>query len=1090
MARTLAEAYVAIRGNTLLLKRDVEKGAAEAGTTAGKAFSTALIVSGAVAVGVGVLLEKSIKAAGDFQASMVRLTTSANETGTATSGNLKLVSDGILAMAGPLATSVTALSKAMYTVESGGFHGAAGLLVLKAAAQGAKAENADLTTVTDAVTSALTDYHLSADQSAYVTTKLVATTAAGKTTFEQLAGSLHSVLPAASAAHISLDDILGDLASMTLHGISADQATQNLTDVIRHMQAPTAVQAKELSLLGLTTNQLASDLKSKGLSGTLGEISDRIVKLMPPGTDKVIGDLRTSLGSLSPAVRELGDRLVAGTISAREYRVESMKMDPISRSQASSFAALAGSTHRIGDEQVSGAQVLQTYGGALQKATGDATGMNVALMLTGENAGVTTGAIRSIGAASTEAGGNVKGWSDIQGTFNFKLGALKATAESTGIQLGTQLLPIVGHLVDAIKDMVTRLGDAVTWLGKHGTAVKTAAIVIGSLTTAVLLYNATVAISALATSGWAVAMGAIAFVKLIGSVRSLRDAMVLLDLAMDANPIGLIVVAIAALVAGVLYCWFHFRGFRVFLIDTWLRLKEGALEWWHSMVTVFNDVSAWCLKVGRSFMDFMHTVENAWHNIEHWTDDARIFVVHVFNDIGHWLTVSLPHAWSVLTANIADAWHNIQHWTDNARVFLVNIFNDIGHWLTVSLPHAFSAGVAAIGNAWDALRAKAREPIAFVVNSVINPLIGGFNRVAGAFGLHPNLSPIGGFDTGGYTGPGGKHEPAGVVHRDEYVIPKEVVKQLGVPFFDALIGRGGGSSRLSQFPGDGSQGIVLPGYADGGLVGFLKDVWGAVSDPAKLIRGPAEAALSKIPGGGAIKDMAGGAGRTLLGGLLDWVKSQASKFFGSSSGLSSSQMAALAAAGGSAAAAMSMLRAQIGKPYGWAMAGPGAFDCSGLISAVWNVLHGRAPFSHTFSTSNEAGFFPIGGIGGILSAGWTNPGESGVGGGPGGVGHTAGILAGMPFESTGSQGVHWGSGVTPLGRFAHIGHFDSGGAWPSGTLGYNGSGRTEHVATGQAMDAVVDRLERLIAAVERVAPGVGNEINRTGRSVVQVARAH
>lgn len=60
------------------------------------------------------------------------------------------------------------------------------------------------------------------------------------------------------------------------------------------------------------------------------------------------------------------------------------------------------------------------------------------------------------------------------------------------------------------------------------------------------------------------------------------------------------------------------------------------------------------------------------------------------------------------------------------------------------------------------------------------------------------------FDSGGYTGPGGKYEPAGIVHRDEVVLPKEVVRR------DASFLR----SRYGYLPGmDG-----LPGYAGGGMV--------------------------------------------------------------------------------------------------------------------------------------------------------------------------------------------------------------------------------------------------------------------------------
>ncbi|AUQ49571.1 phage tail tape measure protein, lambda family [Phaeobacter inhibens] len=52
---------------------------------------------------------------------------------------------------------------------------------------------------------------------------------------------------------------------------------------------------------------------------------------------------------------------------------------------------------------------------------------------------------------------------------------------------------------------------------------------------------------------------------------------------------------------------------------------------------------------------------------------------------------------------------------------------------------------------------------------------GGFLKILG-----------GGFASGGYTGDGGKFEPAGVVHRGEYVMSKEATKAIGVPQLEAL----------------------------------------------------------------------------------------------------------------------------------------------------------------------------------------------------------------------------------------------------------------------------------------------------------------
>lgn len=61
------------------------------------------------------------------------------------------------------------------------------------------------------------------------------------------------------------------------------------------------------------------------------------------------------------------------------------------------------------------------------------------------------------------------------------------------------------------------------------------------------------------------------------------------------------------------------------------------------------------------------------------------------------------------------------------------------------------------------------------------------------------------YASGGYTGRGAKYEPAGVVHKGEYVIPKNMVNQsTGLPYADAL-------GKLTR----GSSG---PGYATGGFV--------------------------------------------------------------------------------------------------------------------------------------------------------------------------------------------------------------------------------------------------------------------------------
>jgi TP901 family phage tail tape measure protein len=149
--------------------------------------------------------------------------------------------------------------------------------------------------------------------------------------------------------------------------------------------------------------------------------------------------------------------------------------------------------------------------------------------------------------------------------------------------------------------------------------------------------------------------------------------------------------------------------------------------------------------------------------------------------------------------------------------------------------------------------------------------------------------------------------------------------------------------------------------------------------------------------------------------------------------------------GGSAS---SFLHAQDGKPYVWASAGPGGYDCSGIVSAVYNLLHGKSPYHHTFSTAGlPGGWFTKPGIGGPLTAAWSNPGEAPA---SSTTGHMMGMAGGLTFESTGSRGVHLGASTRRLTDFAHIAHYGEGGhvAMKNGgtivepVFGVGASGRT------------------------------------------------
>ncbi len=87
-----------------------------------------------------------------------------------------------------------------------------------------------------------------------------------------------------------------------------------------------------------------------------------------------------------------------------------------------------------------------------------------------------------------------------------------------------------------------------------------------------------------------------------------------------------------------------------------------------------------------------------------------------------------------------------------------------------------------------------------------------FNIFKGGGGGFPS-APGGLYSDGGYTGDGGKYQPAGVVHKGEYVFDQAAVKAAGGPAAMEAMRRG------------------LKGYADGGYVGAMPSM-PALSSPS------------------------------------------------------------------------------------------------------------------------------------------------------------------------------------------------------------------------------------------------------------------
>lgn len=555
--------------------------ATESGLAA-KTLKMAAVASAAVAIAVGVIADKSIKAGGDFQAGMIRMVTSAGESKEALAG----VSKGVLDISVQTGTATDELVKGLYMIESAGFHGAGGIEVLKASSQGAREEGAGLAEVANAVTSALNSYSLGADHSVEITNAFVAATGQGKMKMSDLAKSLSTVLPIAAAAGININQVSGAIATMTAQGMTAQQSTEYLSHTIQKLQSPTIDQTKYMAQMGLDAQDVSAKLGERGLTGTLELIYKSIMDHMDPAMSKTVvsafnqskaaaDDLQIVLKNMPDSMKKISQGLLDGSVSTKDYTTDIKNMGGPQYAMGKQFMALIANADGFNSMLKSGQPAALTFTASLKKMLGDSTSLSTALLLGGDHAAAFSDNVDIIAKASKNAGSDVKGWDEIQGTFNFKMSQLKAALKAAEIGIGTGLLPMVSKIAEKIVAVVMPISE---WITKHEKLTAIILLSIGAFTAII----ATILIIVMVSSKIALAFRAV-------------------GLAMDflaANPIILVLAALVIIA--------------ILIATHWTQTKEILAAVWDWIVSAAHNVADFFIRVWK---DAVRLFDEIWAEI-------------------------------------------------------------------------------------------------------------------------------------------------------------------------------------------------------------------------------------------------------------------------------------------------------------------------------------------------------------------------------------------------------------------------------------------------------------------------------------------
>jgi len=243
-----------------------EKGLANFGKKATKAGTT---MTKGLTLPLALVAGAAVKSAVGFESSMTKIQSLVGLSADAVEGFTK----DVKGLAGETARAPKELADAMFFVTSAGLRGAEATDVLAASAKAAAVGLGDTATIADLATSALNAYGSDVISATDATDVMVAAVREGKLEADELAGSMGRVLPVASSMGVSFNEVGAAFASMSRTGTNANEAATQLRSIMVSLLKPTKQAEDALEGMGLSSEQLRTQMREEGLLSTLQTLS-------------------------------------------------------------------------------------------------------------------------------------------------------------------------------------------------------------------------------------------------------------------------------------------------------------------------------------------------------------------------------------------------------------------------------------------------------------------------------------------------------------------------------------------------------------------------------------------------------------------------------------------------------------------------------------------------------------------------------------------------------------------------------------------------------------------------------------------------
>lgn len=281
--------------------------------------------------------------------------------------------------------------------------------------------------------------------------------------------------------------------------------------------------------------------------------------------------------------------------------------------------------------------------------------------------------------------------------------ARRATArmEAAQARLGAKMEPVMTAIHDGVARVVEKFVELVDGvdLSKITDAISTGFsyfidTVIPAITSGLnwIIDNKDIVIAGIVGIGAAFAAFKVVDIiqSVVNALRSMTLAQAALNLVMKANPIGILISAIAALVAAFIYLWNNCEGFRKFFQNMWLRIKlsfAATVAWFKVSLE----------RVSQFFSDAWTWIQDTWSAAGEWFAGIWESITDAFSSVITWFSDTFTSAWE----GIQTAWSTVVEWFTGIWGSITGAFSSVATWFGEQFTLAWTSITTAFATALD-----------------------------------------------------------------------------------------------------------------------------------------------------------------------------------------------------------------------------------------------------------------------------------------------------------------------------------------------------------------------------------------------------